>query len=152
MYLWALRGRTGVRIAVAVTLIWLVAFLFVAYLPYGLVAALAYGLAVTGTAWLSDYLCRYREEVRFATNFAREHAFPSNRRNAGVTFRMQLAFSLFFLMLAGAPLLAPTPERWKETAPVFFLGYMFTMPGFVGVLHAVVRRWRCGPVARLHSD
>lgn len=152
MYLWALRGRTGVRMAVAVTLIWLVAFLFVAYLPHGLMAALAYGLAAIATAWLSDYLCRYREKVHFATDFAREHAFPSSRRNASATFNMQLAFSLFFLMLAGSPLLVVPPEKWKEAAPVFFLGYMFTMPSFVGILHAGVRRWRCGPVAHSRAD
>ena len=105
MFFYALRGNLGLRIMISVFLIWNLYFLVSVYTGIIWLSALLMLVAVIATCYGSFVLCQHRDEVVFASPFAKEHAFPSNRKNISATFNMHLAaFLLFFL---GPALSAP---------------------------------------------
>lgn len=141
MFIFGLRDAYGVKIAIWLFLIWNMYFFVTLYAGIAWLSLLLLGFSVSATCYGSSLLCRHREDLRFGNKFAKEHAFPSSARNVQATFNMHLAaFLVFFL----GPLLATAAAGIRplevEEMPLIYAGYLFGLPGVLGLIHHFVRK------------
>ena len=139
MFILGLRDAYGVRIAIWLFFIWNVYFFVALYAGMVWLSLLLLGLSIYASCYASSLLCKHRKDLRFNTKFAEEHAFPSSARNVQATFNMHLAaFLVFFL----GPLLATAVVGIRplevEEMPLIYAGYLFGLPGVLGLIHHFV--------------
>lgn len=141
MFILGLRDAFGLKVSLILILLWNVYFFIALYAGNGWLSLVGLGISVAVTCYASFQLCTHREFLIFSSRYAGEHAFPSRPQNIRATFNMHLAaFMLFFC----APLLAvsvpPLRSALADNVPLFYVGYLFGIPGVVGVLHHFVRK------------
>ena len=141
MFFYALRGNLGLRIMISVFLIWNLYFLVSVYTGIIWLSALLMLVAVIATCYGSFVLCQHRDDVDFGSSFAKEHAFPSNRKNNSATLYMHLlSFLLFFLAPALSAPLSYSSPKLQENLAFSYVGFLLGLTGIVGVLHHFLRK------------
>ncbi len=142
MFILGLRDAYGLRIAIWPFLIWHVYFFAALYVGLAWLSLVLLAISVAATCYGSFLLCKHRADLIFSSRFAEEHGFPSNPRNSQLTFGMHLAG---FLLLFLAPLVATSvesmPPALADKMPFMYAGFLFGLPGVVGLIHHFVRRF-----------
>ena len=141
MFILGLRDAYGVKIAIWLILIWNVYFFVALYAGIVWFSLLLLGLSISASFYASSLLCKHRKDLRFGNKIAEEYAFPSSARNVQAAFNMHLAaFLVFFL----GPLLATTAVGIRplkvDELPLLYAGYLFGLPGVLGIIHHFVRK------------
>lgn len=141
MFILGLRDAFGLKVSLILILLWNVYFFAVLYAGNGWLSLALLAISLSATCYGSFQLCKHRDILIFSSKYASEHAFPSSPQNIRATFNMHLAaFMLFYC----APLLAvsvpPLQVALADNVPLLYAGFLFGIPGVVGVLHHFVRK------------
>ena len=141
MFILGLRDAFGLKVSVLLILLWNMYFIIVLYAGNGWLSLVLLAISVAATCYASFQLRKHRDILIFSSRFAQEHAFPSSLQNVRATFNLHLVgFMLFFC----APLLAVSVPSLRvalaDNVPLLYAGFLFGIPGVVGVLHHFVRK------------
>ena len=142
MFMLGIRGQVGLSIAVALAMSWLVTAisLFVVTPAFSWIL-IALGLCVT--IYAAFLFHRRRELLQFNSGFARELAFPTNKRAFRLVLGLNMAITLFCFvpsaaMLASKPAALENPETRLMMSTVFVFGWL----GILGLGLQCLSRWK----------
>ena len=138
MFIYGLRDAFGLKITVWLFSIWNVYFFIAVYAGIAWLSLLLTAFSIVATCYASFLLCRHRKDLVFSSKSSKEHAFPSSRRIAQLSFNMHVLPFFLFLLLVPAMLSVPTVPELGEKTGLIFVVYQVCFVGVVGLLHHLV--------------